>query len=122
MLGFLNGDEEALRAGDIHIQNDVKSEYFEATLKENKKLSKVMDEKTFIDFLDYGVLVARQGCKELKEGYIAAAPYDGHCKFCKYGGMCGFSMEVAEPRKEGVITPAAIAEIVREYKEEGEED
>ena len=122
MLGFINGEEEALRAGDKNIQNDVKSEYFEASLKENKKLARVMDEKTFMDFLDYGVLVAKQGCKELKEGYIAPTPYDGNCKFCKYGGLCGFSVEVAEPRKEGAITPAAIAEIVRAAKEDGEED
>ena len=52
----MNGKEDALRAGDTHIQDGVKSEYFEATLKENKKLSKVMEEEDFIDFLDYGVL------------------------------------------------------------------
>ena len=121
MLGFINGEEEALRAGDVHIQDNVKSEYFEATLKENKKLTKVMDEKTFVDFLQYGVLVAKQGCQELKEGYIAPTPYDGHCRICKYGGLCGFSLETAEPRKEGAITPSAIAEIVRAAKE-GEED
>lgn len=122
MLGFINGEEEALRAGDIHLQDDVKSEYFEASLKGNKKLSKVMEEGTFVDFLDYGVLVAKQGCKELKEGYIAPTPYDGSCKFCKYGGMCGFSVDKAEPRKEGAITPSAIAEIVRTEKQEGGED
>ena len=32
MSGFMNGDEQALRAGDTNIQDDVKSEYFEATL------------------------------------------------------------------------------------------
>ena len=122
LLGFINGEEGALRAGDLHIQDGVKSEYFEATLKENKKLSKVMDESTFVDFLDYGVLVAKQGCKELKEGYIAPTPYDDHCKYCKYGGMCGFSVEHAEPRKEGTITPNAIAEIAREKKRAEEED
>ena len=121
MLGFMNGDENALRAGDTNIQDAVKSEYFEATLKENKKLSKVMDEKEFVDFLEYGVLVAKQGCKELKEGYIAPTPYQGNCRICKYGGLCGFSTEVAEPRSEGAITPSAIAEIVRVAKEEGED-
>lgn len=122
MLGFINGEENALRAGDVHIQDNVKSEYFEATLKENKKLAKVMDENTFLKFLDYGVLVAKQGCKELKEGYIAPTPYDGSCKFCKYGGLCGFSTEVAEPRKEGAITPNAIAEIVNAVEKAKEEE
>ena len=111
----------SVRAGDAHIQDEVKSEYFEATLKANKKLSKVMDEQTFVDFLDYGVFVAKQACKELKEGYIAPTPYGSRCEFCKFGGMCGFSMDVAEPRKEGSITPTAIADIAR-VKKEGKED
>ena len=122
MLGFMNGDEKALRAGDTNIQDNVKSEYFEATLKENKKLSKVMDEKVFVDFLDYSVLVAKNGCKELKEGYIAPTPYEGNCRICKYGGLCGFSTEISEPRSEGTITTTTIAEIVRAAKNEGEED
>ena len=121
MSGFMNGDEQALRAGETNIQDDVKSEYFEATLKENKKLSKVMDEKKFVDFLDYGVLVAKKGCQELKEGYIAPTPYEGNCRICRYGGLCGFSTEVSEPRSEGLITTTAIAEIVRVAKEEGED-
>lgn len=122
MLGFLNGDEGALSAGDKNIQPTVKSEYFEASLKDNKKLTKVMNEKTFTEFLDYAVLVARQGCKELKEGYIAPSPYDDKCKHCKYGGMCGFNKEVAEPRKEAAITPTAIAEIVQKAKNGKEEE
>ena len=122
MLGFLNGDEGALSAGDKNIQPTVKSEYFEASLKDNKKLTKVMNEKTFTEFLDYAVLVARQGCKELKEGYIAPSPYDDKCKYCKYGGMCGFNKEVAEPRKESAITPTAIAEIVQKAKNGKEEE
>ena len=91
-------------------------------MKDNKKLTKVMNEKTFTEFLDYAVLVARQGCKELKEGYIAPSPYDDKCKYCKYGGMCGFNKEVAEPRKESAITPTAIAEIVQKAKNGKEEE
>lgn len=122
MAGFINGEEEALLAGDNNIQDKAKSEYFEASLKENGRLSKVMDEKTFVDFLDYAVLVARKGCQELKEGYIAPSPYEKGCEYCKYGGMCGFNREVAQTRSESAISPTTIANIVRREKEEGQED
>ena len=68
MKGFLNGDEEALKCGDKNITEDKKSEYFPAALKNTAATKRVMDETTFRDFLDYAVLVSRQGCQELKEG------------------------------------------------------
>ncbi len=121
MKGFLNGDAEALVAGDKNITEGEKSEYFSASLKNSPRLTKVMDEATFQDFLDYGVFVARQGVKELKAGYIAPSPYEKRCEYCKYGGMCGFNREVSEPRKESGIEPSAIAGIAREMRDGKEE-
>ena len=121
MKGFLNGDEEALKCGDKNITEDKKSEYFPAALKNAAVTKRVMDEETFRDFLDYSVLVARQGCQELKEGNIQPSPYEGNCEYCKYGGMCGFDKDVASPRKENGIDPAAIARIAREAREGKEE-
>ncbi len=117
MKGFLNGEKEALLAGDTKLTEEGKSEYFNASLKRDSRQTKVMDEQTFRDFLDYGMLVARQGVKELKEGYIAPSPYEGRCAYCKYGGMCGFNREVSVVRKESTITPSAIAKIAREERD-----
>ncbi len=121
MKGFLNGEEDALLAGDIHLTEERKSEYFAASLKRDARQTKVMDEDVFEDFLSYGVLVARQGVKELKEGYIAPSPYEGNCAYCKYGGMCGFNREIAAERKESAITPTAIANIAKAETEGKEE-
>ena len=123
MKGFMNGSEEAIRCGDKNLEQageGVKSEYFPAALKNGSQAKRVMDEEVFRDFLDYSVYVARQGCKELKEGYIAASPYEGSCKYCKYGGMCGFNKDTAQPRRETPIDSAAIAKIARRERE-GEE-
>jgi len=122
MKGFLNGDTEALKCGDRDITEDKKSEYFAASLKNSALAKKVMDEETFRDFLDYSVHVARQGAKELKEGYIAPSPYAGNCEYCQYGGMCGFDKDVFETRKESDIDPKTIAEIARELREGGKDD
>ncbi|MBQ3506758.1 MAG: PD-(D/E)XK nuclease family protein [Clostridia bacterium] len=116
MQGFLNGDEDALRSGDKNISETEQSEYFPAALK-NPRSKRVMDEPTFRNFLDYAVLVARQGVQELKDGYIAPTPYGKTCEYCKYGGMCGFSGENCQPRNETNIDPAAIAEIARRERE-----
>ncbi|MBE7080215.1 MAG: hypothetical protein E7371_03150 [Clostridiales bacterium] len=120
MRGFLNGSEEALRSGDKDLAKageKVKSEYFPAALVNGTQAKRVMDEETFRDFLDYSVYVARQGCKELKEGYIAPSPYGDACKYCKYGGMCGFNKDCATARKEPSIDSTAIAKIAKRFRE-----
>ena len=117
MQGFLNGDRDALLCGDKNITEEKKSEYFPAALKNSAVTKRVMDEETFRNFLDYSVFVARQGCKELKEGYIAPLPYVGSCDYCKYGGMCGFHKDTQKPRAESDIDTKTIAEIARKERE-----
>ncbi len=117
MKGFLNGDLDALRCGDLHLTEEKKSEYFPASLKNSGAAKRVMDEQTFRDFLDYSVLAARQGAQELKDGFIAPTPYAGNCEYCKYGGLCGFNKDAASERKEKTIDPKTIAKIAREARD-----
>ncbi len=117
MKGFLNGEEEALRSGDKDLREGKKSEFFDAHLKDNARLDKVMDEETFRYFLDYAIYEARQGAKELKDGFIAPSPYKGECTYCKFGGMCGFNYDLTPERVEESIKPKTIAEIARRHKE-----
>ncbi len=120
MQGFMNGDEEAVLAGDKSLSKDaptVKSEYFPSALKNSAATKRVMDGETFRDFLDYAVFVSRQGCRELKEGFIAPSPCEKGCEYCSYGGMCGFSKDIQKERKKQSVEPAAIAKIARETRE-----
>ena len=117
MKGFLNGDRDALLCGDVYLTEEKKSEYFAAALTNNAKATKVMEESVFRDFLDYAVLVSRRASAELKDGYIAPTPYDDGCKYCKYGGMCGFDCDVRRPRKESKIEPKTIAAIAKNERE-----
>lgn len=72
MKGFLNGEREALLSGDKNLAAGGKSEFFDAQLTDNARLEKVMDEETFRYFLDYAIYEARQGAKELKDGFIGS--------------------------------------------------
>ena len=120
MQGFMNGAEEAILSGDKTLSWDNptnKSEFFPSALQNSAATKRVMDESTFRDFLDYSIHVSRQGCKELKEGFIAPSPYEGGCAYCKYGGMCGFDKERNKERKEPSIDPGTIANIAREERE-----
>ncbi len=116
MKGFLNGDTDALLCGDPTLTADKQSDFFPASLN-NSRSKRVMDEATFRDFLDYSVLVAREGVKELKEGYVAPSPYGTSCEYCKYGGMCGFNHDACKPRNEATIDGATIASIAREARD-----
>lgn len=117
MLGFLNGDEEALRSGDLALSEGKVSDFFGAGMN-NSRRPKVMDGETFADFLRYAAFVSERGVEELKGGFIAPSPYKDECKYCKYGGLCGFNYDLAEPRYEEKITPKAIAGIARREEEE----
>ena len=117
MKGFINGSEEALLCGDKNLTEEKKSEYFSAALKNTANATKIMDEQTFRDFLDYAVFVARKGHGEIKDGYIEATPYEKSCDYCKYGGMCGFSKDNGCVRKEQKIEPAAIAKIAKKERD-----
>lgn len=121
MKGFLNGSQEALLCGDKNITEEKKSEYFAASLKTDARLTKVMDEETFVDFIDYAELAARQGAKEIKEGFIAPTPYKKGCEYCKFGGMCGFNHDLKDEREEVEIAPKTIANIAHKIKN-GEEN
>lgn len=120
MRGFINGDTEALKAGDINIQQDKLSEYFPAGIDKTSKW--VLDETSFRNFLDYSIFLARQGAKELREGYIAPTPYEGACSYCKYGGMCGFNPDSCSQRAESTVNAKQIAEIARVTREGKEEN
>ncbi|MBR4942608.1 MAG: PD-(D/E)XK nuclease family protein [Clostridia bacterium] len=120
MRGFINGDEEALFCGDKGLSREtekVKSAYFDAALKNDARTKRVMKEDVFRDFLDYSVFVARQGTEELRKGFIAPSPYEGSCKYCKYGGMCGYNKDETRERKEGAVDPNVIANIAKNKKE-----
>ncbi len=116
MKGFLNGDLEAVRSGDKTLTEGGESAFFPASLQPTAS-KRVMDEQTFRDFLDYSVLVARGGCQELKEGFVAPTPYDKSCQYCKYGGLCGFNKEKSSPRTETAIDPKTIAQIAKTARE-----
>lgn len=117
MLGFLNGERDAVQAGDKKLAEGEKSRYFDARLGDNSRLEKAMDQEVFSDFLDYAVYEARQGARELRGGFIAPSPYEKGCEYCSYGGMCGFNYDLAPSRKEQTITPKEIANIVKRHRE-----
>ena len=121
MQGFLNGNPDALLVGDPSLTGSQKSAFFPAGLTNKKTSTRIMDEETFRDFLDYSVYLTRQASSELKEGFIRATPYKKECEYCKYGGMCGFQKGKDEERSEPAVSPQEIAKIAKEIRE-GKED
>lgn len=116
MLGYMNGDMEAIAAGDTTLNEGEKSEFFDASLAEKNRSNKVMDEKTFRRFLSYSNLVAKGAREELKDGFVEPSPYNGTCEYCKFGGACGRNLE-SLPRQEKGVNERLIADVAaREEK------
>ncbi|MBR2340998.1 MAG: PD-(D/E)XK nuclease family protein [Clostridia bacterium] len=116
MLGYMNGDMEAIEAGDTTLSQGEKSEFFDASLVEKNRSNKVMDEKTFRRFLSYSNLVANGARAELKDGFVAPSPYNGVCEYCKFGGACGRNGE-RSPRQEKGVNERLIADVAKREEE-----
>ena len=117
MVGYMNGDKDALLKGDKTLTDQEKSEFFDADLSE-KKTKWMLPEEDFRDFIEYASYVAKQAKSELKSGYVEPTPYEGACKYCEYGGICGFNTCKEKPRKVGEVQVEEIVNTVRECKGE----
>lgn len=116
MSGFMDETPDALRAGDLMIDEKEESDFFNGELKGKSRKENMLSEEDFAWFLRYAVLVANKGKEEMKKGFVAPTPYDKSCEYCSYAGICGRKpSEVG--RKEKAIKAAEIASIVSE--EEG---
>ena len=116
LKGFINGDEDSLRSGDVAITEEKKSEYFDAQLGNNRSES-VMSGQDFQDFLAYAPLVAKKAREEIAEGDFTPNPYDGACSYCKMSGVCGYNHTSGGCRKETGVSVQTIVDAVRKEKE-----
>ncbi|MGN1062449.1 MAG: PD-(D/E)XK nuclease family protein, partial [Candidatus Scatosoma sp.] len=92
MKGFYCGDADALTAGDPVMaagEKGAASEFFAAKKGETRNTHS-MDRLTFSDFIDYSAYVSAGARNEIARGFIGVSPYTDACKFCSFGGVCGY--------------------------------
>ena len=78
-----------------------------------------MDRLTFSDFIDYSTYVSSGARKEIAQGFIGVSPHKEACKFCSFGGVCGFHPDKTACREDDfTVSPERIASIVRQKREE----
>ena len=113
LVGYMDGGEDVVSASDRTLQEGKKSEYFDAYLK-GRKLDAAMDGESFENFLNYSLLVADGGVREMIQGNVTPSPAEGACAYCRMGGSCGYlSGRDGEERKTGSIKCAGIAAIAK---------
>lgn len=116
MKGFMDMGEDVVSASDTTLEQGQKSRYFDAALG-GKPNNYAMDGETFANFLDYGVMVAKNGADEMASGYIKPSPVKDVCDYCKMGGCCGFSRSDGGTVREGAaLSSADIAQIAANNK------
>lgn len=112
MIGYVNDSIEALQTADKNFVPNGKTPVIQG------QKATMLSEEDLRSFIDYSVQVAKKAREEMAEGYVAASPYEEKCKYCKFGGVCGFNRVKDQPRKESGITAEKIAEIAREKDKE----
>ncbi len=115
MQGYTLESDEVVRMSDKTVEQGKKSRYIDAYF--GKKGKKMLSEADFDAFLYYSVLAAQQCAKETEAGCIAVSPYEGACKYCPYGSVCGFECGGAA-RTESKVTQEEIIRIVRRRRGE----
>ncbi|MDE6613354.1 MAG: PD-(D/E)XK nuclease family protein, partial [Clostridia bacterium] len=116
LQGFMDGSDEVVSVSDTTVNKGEKSAYFDAYLGGGRS-DKAMPADVFADFLQYSLLVSRQGAKEMLEGNVAPSPAEDACKYCKAGGSCGFAVGFdGEERTEKSGKCGGIAKVVRKTR------
>ena len=113
MEGFTAGEDEVVRLSDKNVQPGEVSRYINASY--GKKKNGRLQGEDFSDFLYYSVLVSRGCAEEISRGCIAPSPYEGACKYCPYGAVCGYDLS-AGARKEKKVTAEEIVSVVQKRR------
>lgn len=118
LQGFMDGSDDVVAASDSTVKPKEKSGYVEAYYQ-GRKVDCAMASEDFSSFIDYSVIVADGGAREMLGGNINPSPAEGTCKYCKAGGSCGLTLgRDGEERKSRSVKCSEITAIVR--KEKGE--
>ncbi len=117
MQGFTNGNAEVLQASDTSLEMG-KSAFIDAekTASGWKKSEAQIKEEDFLPFLEYALLVSKQGRMEMGKGFIASTPAGlSSCGYCPYKGMCA-SFGTCVERDDMSIKAKQVADIVKQAK------
>ncbi len=55
--------------------------------------SLLIEEDTFAAHLSYAFMAAESALRDMESGFVYPTPYEGVCRWCKYGGICGRSVD-----------------------------
>ena len=83
---------------------------YKSIVLSKKKLDFV---KNCDDYAKYAKLLTERALLEMEEGYIRPTPYDNHCEYCAYGGICGREEFLhGAPRTVGEVSEGTIVAAV----------
>ena len=50
-------------------------------------------EETLNGYVNYAKLISEKAVDSINDGFTMPSPYEGTCKYCEFGGACGFDVD-----------------------------
>ena len=113
MTGITSGSEDILQATDSGLTSE--SAAATVNVRKGKKgyLGDILPPDEFENYINYSLKVAAAAANYLECGLISPSPYSGSCKYCEFGGICGFDISNGQERAAQKISEADIASAVK---------
>lgn len=93
-------DSDVILATDTRLESALESKKYDIKMEEKggerrvKNNAKILNSQEIDAYMEYAKSICEVGSEELDSGYISPIPYKDSCKYCKFGGMCGYDCEL----------------------------
>ena len=95
MHGKTLNDDKIILATDKTINASNPSSAVKIEVKTTKKSGEsfsgdLASEETLNGYVNYAKLISEKAVDSINDGFTMPSPYEGACKYCEFGGACGF--------------------------------
>lgn len=119
MTGITSSSEDILQATDSNLESENTAATINVRKGKKGYLGDILSPDEFEKYIKYSLKIAAAAANHLESGLISASPYSGSCKYCEFGGVCGFDITSGQERAAEKVSEADIANAVKLSEEGG---
>lgn len=123
MHGKTVNDADIITATDKNLLESKSSDVVSIKIKKDGNpyaTSEVLSEDELKSYMKYAIKLSEKAVDEMNSGFIKPTPYKDKCKYCNYGGMCGFCIDSDAERNVTGVSKNTIVKAVEDAENGGE--